>query len=341
MKSRARKSPFVSLFIIFSFLFSACSSGPRRITLSGSPTTENERPLSLEVASKNRIQWAVRPLNEIAPGFEIQIAEAVDPKINGTFRVSPEGELLLPYDRKVKGAGLTTTQLENEIRDSYRELLRDLSMKISIKSRDVYVDVRGLVKKPGWYVVKSESSLDELIANSDGLITSSDKNTPQAEYVRIEQLGISNVLKLRDYFSGRRDLVPSWQGGENVFFQSEQGDSKTVGRNYVQILGEVRSPAEYPYQDNADAMYYVVKAGGPTATADMENLNLIQTTPTGRQMVVFSFEDSAKVTDIKPGDTLIVRADVPTTTEKKSRIVSAFASVLQVFATIGLIFVAD
>ena len=320
----------------------ACSSGPESKTYGGKLPAA--RSGNGDIASAAPV-WQTRPNSEIAPGFEIHIENAEDAKINGTFRVGPDGNLKLPYDVKVKAAGSTVPQLQQDVRNGYKSLLKAPAMNVTIANREYYVDVRGLVRKPGQYLVKDTSSLDELIAKADGLQESArpdgSGNQAQAEYARIEQLGVTGVIRLRDYFSGQSELIPAWQGGETIFFQSERGAGALVGeatRDYVTVLGQVRNPGEYPYVANADVFHYFLKAGGPTDRGDVNELSLIKMTPSGRQVTTFRLEQSDSIPSINAGDTLIVGSDVPGPVEKKTRVIGGVASIITGVATIILLF---
>jgi protein involved in polysaccharide export with SLBB domain len=327
--------------LTFALLCAACSSAPKRTLLPGTQAATLQSTISRPDPELTHNSWNSRPSGQLAPGNEIEISEAADAKINGLYRITPEGELKLPYEKIIPAAGLSLSQLKTAISEAYSGILVVPTLKVQVRTKEFYVDVRGLVKKPGYYLVRKDSSLDELVSKAEGFLQSADGLTNQAQYARIEQLGVTNVIRLRDYYSGKKDLIPHWSGGESVFFQSERGDALTVGgaeRNYVQVLGEVKNPADYPYIDNADFLHYLVKSGGPTERADLEHVNLIRTTGAGRELITFGLENAGEIPSIQPGDTLLVRADVPSPAEKKSRVIGGFAAIVQAVATIVLLF---
>lgn len=324
-------------------IFSGCSSGPSR-TIVSAPSPSLKAAEARATTGKNEdikpTKWNTRAADEIAPGFHIELKGADDPKINGVFTVGPDGALRLPYDVLLQTTGLTLGELRSEVNQAYARYLTSPNIKISIAKKEYYVDVRGLVTKPGQYLVKGDSSLDYIISQAGGLLPGQDANVA-AQFVRIDQLGVTNIIRLRDYFSGSQELVPAWQGGESIFFQSERGDRASApqsGRNYVQLLGQVKQPGEYPFLSGADFYEYLIRAGGPTERADLENLVLVRSGPTARETIAFELEDSHLLPPLKAGDTVIVHADNPSSLEKKSRVIGGFAGIISTLATIILLF---
>ena len=128
------------------------------------------------------------------------------------------------------------------------------------------------------------------------------------------------------------------------FFQSERGLSGKVtqtGRNYVQLLGQVKIPGEYPYKDGADLYDYLIKAGGPNEKADLQKFELIRGDSKERITYTFALDDLNKIPGLQPGDTVLVHADNPSVLEKKSRVIGGLTSILTSLATVVLIFVSN
>lgn len=281
-------------------------------------------------------EWSVRDENEVAPGYTLEITNSADSAINGAYQVNAEGNLELPYDIRVKAEGLSIEELQKQLGSAYSQYLRNPSFKVQVTKRDVFVDVRGLVTEPGSYLVDEDSSLDELIAKAKGLQTN-EESKAVARFARITQLGNTRVVNLRDYFSGTSNLIPTWQGGERIFFQNEGPKQFSNDRDYIQILGEIDSPGAYPYKDGSDILGYLTDAGGPTDRANLNKITLLSRR--GNEVVQqdYSLNDVGNAGKINPGDTLIVQANNPTQLERQGGIAASFAAVL---SSIGLIFLA-
>lgn len=318
------------------FALAGCSGGPTRTVL-GPTVSAAALETHSPSAPAGSPAWNARPDDEIAPGFQISLEGAADSKVNGTFTVGPDGVLPLPYDVKVAAAGITAGELSDQINSEYRRFLVNPGIKVAVKMREYYVNVGGLVAKPGPYLVKGEDSLDALAAQAGGLLQGSDSGSAP-RFVRIDQLGVSNVVNLREYFAGRRELVPRWQGGETVFFQNDSGAGASLP--VVRVLGQVRQPGEYPVVPGGDFYEYLTRAGGPTDRADLANVTLVQEANGQREAITFASADAAKLPPIKGGDVLLVNAENASSMEKKTRIMGGIGGFFSAIANTVLMFVA-
>lgn len=318
----------VLLLVVVILAASACYTGPHHILVP--KTTIASTGVTLQQTA-----WNTRPSNEVAPGFEVTIKSAADPRINGTSRIDQEGLLKLNYDVRIATSGMTESDLASAINKAFSKVLRNPDVKMEITKREYFVDVQGLVKKAGQYLVKKDASLDELVSLAGGLETTPGATMPQ--YARIDQLGVSNVVKLRDYYSGKRDLVPQWQGGEVVFFQNERGSLAGGGRDYVQLLGQFKNPGEYPFTEGADFYDYMIQAGGPSEKADLYNLELVRSNGPQREIFQFASANYNEIPAVMPGDTIIMNADNPSRFEKDSRVIGGFTSIVTAIGTMVLL----
>ena len=298
--------------------------------------------------ARAQFQWKGRPRGQVAPGFEVELVNPTDVQLNGKFRVSFDGTLTLPYDIKVDTSGTSEAQLKQKILNAYRTFFQSVpTMQINVVDKRFWVDVRGLVNKPGQYLVRSDSSLDEVISAAGGLQSLPGKEpaaggaATAARSVRIQQAGQFLAVDLADYYSGKDPVQPTWQGGEVLFFLSERPEVESqqldARGGYVQVMGQVRSPGEYPYRDGADFFYYMVKAGGPTDRADLTRVRVIRGEDGRRSYQAYNIQDEqerASMLPIRPGDVVILEADNMTPEEKKIRLRSEIATIFTSIATV-------
>jgi protein involved in polysaccharide export with SLBB domain len=116
--------------------------------------------------------------------------------------------------------------------------------------------------------------------------------------------------------------------------------SSKGSRNYIQFLGEVRQPGEYPFKNDSDFFDYLIKAGGPTERADMNNIALLRNNGDQREMLNFDITKADKIPALNPGDTLIVHSDSPSALEKDTRVVGGFAGIISALATVVVLILA-
>ncbi len=328
---------WVSLVTVL--VFSGCASRPKEWVWATRTAPDGNGAFE-SVAAAGRPAWRVRGESEVAPGYELEITCPTDRAVTGVYRVEFDGTVRLPYKVQIDASGRSVDELETQLANAYRPFMKSPQFSVSIKKRNYFVDVQGLVVKPGPVLVKSDSSLDELIAGAGGLQQTPERQA-QAQYVRVVQGGATGTFKLRDYFAGGLTGLPVWQGGEKVFFQSEGGPSDGKGkvtRRYINILGQVRSPGEYPYE-HGDFHRYLIAAGGPTDRADLDNVSLVRLQGDAVGTKTFTIHEPTELPTLEPGDTVIVQADNPSPLEKRSRVIGGYMSILTSIATVVLLFV--
>lgn len=272
---------------------------------------------------------------EIAPGFLLTLRCAADSRMDGDYQVDFNGSMKLPYDLKINTTGLTLSQLHKNIVDQLRPYFKAPSeIDVTVKERRYWIDVRGLVQKPSRYLVESETSLDEVIGLAGGF----SREMPPL-YARIQKGAKVLVINLNQYYSQafERSQILGWIGGEEVFFQKEIGPgteerpSSTIYQQPVHILGEVKKPGDYPLTSGSDFVDTIVQAGGFTERADVEQIELIRKTPTGKRNYVLSWKHLSDAPAPEQGDIVIVRADSTTHSERR---LTLFATLVSVAASI-------
>lgn len=269
----------------------------------------------------------VRGDQEIAPGFEIAISNLEDRALNGRYRVDFEGKVRLPYNVTLRAAGSSLAELKEAVNTAYQKYFRGSpNISVTILDRKYWVEVRGLVEKPGRFLVRRDTSIDEIIGAAGGML-----KTATPKYVKIDQPGSSVTVKLADYYGGAdQGKIPPWYGGDIISLLGElvAPEAEASGEDsYLQILGEVRNPGEYRYRRNADLYYYLAKAGGPTNTADLDTIEVVRGPAGERRSTTFELTPK-KVPPLAAGDLVIVHADKQTKTERTIAAVSGVTGIL-------------
>jgi protein involved in polysaccharide export with SLBB domain len=281
-----------------------------------------------------------RSEQEIAPGFSILLQSASDKLVNGIFQVNDTGTIRLPYDIILKADGLLIDQFQDQVRNSYRTYLVNPDISTSIVKREYYVNVKGLVEKPGPVLVEANTSLDEVIGKAGG-VASASKQGSAPQFVKIEQAGITAMVNLNDYYSGTVTTIPKWQGGETIFLQSEgpRGSplgSKGTGPQFVSVMGEVKAAGTYPYSADSNFFHYLKGAGGPTAQADLTNVQIIRDVPGGTEMIPFKATSKSGVPEIRQGDTIMLLTSNPDSFRNNIQVYGTIAGILGALAAVAV-----
>jgi polysaccharide export outer membrane protein len=106
----------------------------------------------------------------IGPEDILDIQVWKNPELSRTVPVRPDGKVSLPLVNDIQAAGLTPTDLRDQVTTRLAEFVP--SPEVSVIVREVHsvkVAVIGAVKIPGRYEVKSPATVLELIAQAQGL----------------------------------------------------------------------------------------------------------------------------------------------------------------------------
>ncbi|MCB0336292.1 MAG: SLBB domain-containing protein [Bdellovibrionales bacterium] len=291
-----------------------------------------------------------RAKGDVAPGYLVQIVALEDEKLNGRFRVNFNGNLKLPYGVSIDTTGQSEKEMSESITKAYRKYFRtDPSLQITIVERDLWVDVRGLVKESGKFLVKEDTSVDELLAKAGGLERDQAGNA-LAQFVRINQLGTDTALiELDDYYAGNAFDIPQWQGGDTVFAQTRKpqleddaraqfgGNASGVSSNHIQLVGQVKYPGKFVYKEDADFFYYLVQAGGPTEQADLNRLFIVREQNGEKVNTRVDLETLDNLPQIQAGDLLILNGDVPGASEKGLDFLGSVSEIITSIASVALL----
>ena len=284
----------------------------------------------------------IRTRGQISPGYLMALTSPEDSSLDGEYRVDFDGNLTLPYDISIRATGLTTSSLLKKLQKAYEPFFVSTpEFQAKIKEKKYWVDAQGLVAKPGRYLMDRDSTLDDLIVQAGGLQHSADKQA--ARYAELKDGSYSSLIKLSDYYSGLKDVHPSWHGGETVFFQSDADEElmvTTTRSDHVQVLGQVRRPGEFTHKSEADFFYYLIQAGGPTDRADLQNVVIVRENSGKKMSRKIDLENMKSLPTVSGGDIVMVHAQNPSSTEKKTQMFGTVGSVISDIATTVLVFFA-
>jgi protein involved in polysaccharide export with SLBB domain len=306
--------------------FAGCASKPSRFKDKESSPVVAKGDTS---PSNKKRKTNVNP-DQLAPGYAIGLTSLDDRKLNGQFRIRFDGGLSLPYNVQLaKVDRMTLTELREVIREKYRPFFTGaFQIEVSLAERRVWLDVRGLVLKPGKQLVAPDAGLDELIALAGGLQPNS-----QASEVFVKRAdGSEDNYGLARVFEMSGGLG-NWSGGETVFFRPAEGtgqfrDADLESRS-IKVLGEVRKPGLVLFRSDADFLYYLSRAEGPTAVADLEKIEIVRGGIPNAEAISVQWSDINEIPALQPGDVVVVRAREPSWwSDKALPVITSISSLL-------------
>src|SRR5262249_5014522 len=150
---------------------SSSSAAPVETTSAGGVTTSETPPLVTGVTPATPTPTPVPTPLELATAYQIgpedvlEISVWKNPELSRTVPVRPDGKVSLPLVNDIKAAGLTPTDLRDQVTAKLSEYIP--APEVSVIVREVHsrkVTVAGAVKLPGRYELKSTMTVLEVIA---------------------------------------------------------------------------------------------------------------------------------------------------------------------------------
>lgn len=326
-----------------SFLMAGCSSNS---------TIKDYPRYSQQVAKMMEHQDAANPANQIssevpdlsklpvhmAPGHLFTMSHSSDSKLSGKFRADFNGILQLPYNVNVDVTGKTFPEVKETVLNAYRRFFQKgvESVNFTLTSRDFWVEVRGLVKKPGRYLVRPSDSLDLVVDAAGGV-----QGDISVDYftASLKQSTYEYQVLLNRYFESNEtaDKI-RWLGGDSVFISkldSLAGASREIP--FVTMLGGVIKPGKVLHQKDASLYYYIEKSGGLVQGLGYEECYVFRNTKDGVKRINFSFDRPETVPVIYPNDTVYMNSQVET---EGDTWLQRFSQVAGIISTAALLIIA-
>ena len=180
---------------------------------------------------------------------------------------------------------------------------------VNTTARTVYI--MGEVQNPGAYESNEKGTFLDILANAGG-----PTRFAETREIKILRPDGDNVLfDLYAYSNGLGESdIPSIAPGDVIFIpektdQNEKSWLKMAPTKAVKIIGAVNTPGRYAWSDEMDFTDLFAHAGGPTQSANVNNIKVIRD---GKLQRLFSLDEYASdnsdhtLPEIKAGDTIIV-----------------------------------
>lgn len=198
----------------------------------------------------------------LGPGDEIIVLLTGLNESSVRTKISPEGNLQIPYAGIVYLNGFTIEQATNLIKSKMTKVYPALSSgqtKLAINlgnTRSIKITIIGEVKTPGSYTLSSLSTLFNVLYNSGG-------PNQNGSLRNIELIRNNKLYKTVDFYSFlQQGLLDG-----NVRLEDQDVIRIPVYKKRVSIGGEVKNPAIYELRDNENLEDLIKYAGGYTDIA--------------------------------------------------------------------------
>ncbi|MEZ5850093.1 MAG: SLBB domain-containing protein [Hyphomicrobiaceae bacterium] len=240
---------------------------------------------------------------------------------NRDLSIDESGSISLPEIGSVRIAGLAVSEAQKLVKQRLSSAFKDLEqLRLSLKERRLLIELGGYVKKPGTYNLPGNASVQSAIAEAGGLSAGA-----QMDRLQLRRNGEVTVFDYKKYLdTGDPQIVPKLRSLDRLFIPSSpvtgtvhvEFDGRTLAqagdggeqRSAIKVFGEVNTPASYTYKPGATVVDMLLRAGGVTRYASVEQIRLLS----GATPTVFNLRryldtgDQKLLPPLRPGATIFV-----------------------------------
>ncbi len=231
----------------------------------------------------------------VAPPDVVRLEVLDEAGLTGDYPVGADGSVMLPLLGRVEVAGLTAAEAGARIHDLLeRDYLYQPRVNLTVKEfRSQKVEILGSVGRPGTYYLKGRTTILNLLAEAGGVLSGTSEvrrgQTIRVVRTRAADPAAAAAQAIRvDLF----ELLVEGRDEANVVLAD--GDLVYITRTeQIHVVGEVKRPGSYPYEEGMTVLKALGLAGGATNQASL------------RRIVVRRIQDGAELrVDAKPEDVL-------------------------------------
>ncbi|NLP11773.1 hypothetical protein GX408_15345 [bacterium] len=266
---------------------------------------------------------------KIKAGDGIEIVVYGHQELSRVVTVSPQGTIDFPFMQNLPVDGLTLEKLREIIVAQLSRYLEDFPIVTLnfAKSNVINISIMGMVKQPGIRQLPLYSNLQGAIAAAGG-------TAPGAKLTEIQLMrGEPGKMVTTKY-----DLQAFLLDGDlknNPMLSEGDVIMVTAGEmlNTVKVVGEVRVPGVFEEFTSATVIDMLMRAGGPTANADIKKIRYISPARKKAAEYRFNLEDYLASSgtypnpEVKAGDIIYVPKK-PESWRTYLPIISSFSSLM-------------
>ncbi|HEV3217289.1 MAG TPA: polysaccharide biosynthesis/export family protein [Vicinamibacterales bacterium] len=240
----------------------------------------------------------------IGPQDVLNITVFGEPTLSGKVRVDNDGTFPFQYLGRVKADELTLVEVESNIRKGLADgYVRNPQVSVEIDqyhSQNVYV--LGEVRAPNKYSLPGNSTLIDVLTQA-GSVTSTAGHWVYINHARQGTLIGGPAATSDTSTADLRINLNDIQSGKAQNVKIQDGDTIWIPKaQIIYVVGEVRTPGGFPYDETMTVFDAISLAGGVTEKGSNTRLSI-------RRLINGQMKEiDAKPTDfLKPGDQVNVK----------------------------------
>ena len=262
------------------------------------------------------IAYAQNEKNEPEKEYIISVSNLLDisvyaePDLSVTVRVAENGTINYPLLGKIKAAGLSVRQLEQDISDALgADYLVNPQVSIMVKEY-AKISILGQVKTPGSYELKAGLTVLDAIALAAGF-------TEKANAEDVKLMRIKGGQK-KTFEINANEIVENGNKEKDVIL--EPGDLIIVGElakgesteEFIVVLGQVARPGRYSFKKGMTIIDAIALAGSFTPTAAPDGTKIIRVQEGEKKIIriplksILAGQGKSQEITLEPNDTIMV-----------------------------------
>ncbi|WP_136680306.1 SLBB domain-containing protein [Neptunomonas sp. XY-337] len=226
--------------------------------------------------------------DNLRPGDRLQIKLPGETAFEQSFQLDHDGMITVPEVGSLQLSGQSLSQAKALLKQKLSNAYKDLSkFDLVLQERRLSVTVLGYVKQPGPVDLPVRANVQMAINSAGGL----------AQGAQLDKLQIRRASKMIEFDykhyldSGNPSALPALQPMDVIFVPASplignvqvEFDARTLtasgdaGKDgeAVKVFGEVHRPGTFAYKSDASVMDLIMRAGGVTRYAGIEQIRVI------------------------------------------------------------------
>ncbi len=200
-----------------------------------------------------------------------------NPDLKGLYTVSTDGDIVFPLLGQVKVAGLTVSAAKDKITALLKKdyLYNPIVSIIISEYRSKKVKIMGNVGKPGIYYLDSPTRIFDLLTKAEGISPQlgTVMSGHKAHIIRntvVHGTGKKISTRISNHYIDLYQLLVEGRDEANIYLQS--GDVIYIpDSSYFHVVGEVKNPGSFPYEQGITILKAITLAGGGTRKASTDS----------------------------------------------------------------------
>lgn len=196
--------------------------------------------------------------------YRLQIEDIIrlqiynEAQVQTDMQVGRDGNITAPFVGLVRAVGKTTTELEQELTEAYKRVLKLKDPKVSVmlmRYRAIQCTVLGMVARAGLFQMRPTDTLLTLLGAAGGAATDGRADLRRATLRRANSSEIIPIDLQAMLLNGDTSQNYTVQDGDELNVPEEQ-------RNRILILGAVQRSGPIAYRETLTVVDALTSAGG-------------------------------------------------------------------------------